>query len=125
MEINEHFAGYLLEAEVEQIESGGIGVENFADGAAGDDANVKIFDKGAETFFAFAEGVGGGALFGDVADDDKSAAAAIEIEKSARQLPGAKQPGFGLKGELDVANFFTFAETGEDFSTANRFRPKV
>jgi hypothetical protein len=125
VKVDEHFAGHLLEAEIEEIESGGIGVEDFADRAAGDDADVKVFDEGAEAFFAFAKGINGAVLIGDVADDDESAAAAVEIEKSARQLPGAKQAGFGLKGEVDVANFLTFAEMKEDFRAARGFRPKI
>ena len=125
MKVDEHFAGHLLEAEIEEIESGGIGVEDLADGTAGNDADVEIFDKGTEAFFAFAKGINGAVLIGDVADDDESAAAAVEIEKSARQLPGAKQAGFGSKGEVDVANFLTFAEMKEDFRAARRFRPKI
>ena len=125
MEIDEHFAGHLLDAEVEEIESGGIGVEDFADGTAGDYANVEIFDKGAEALFTPAQGVNGGPLFGDVTDDHQSAAAAIEIEKGAGHLAGAKQAGFGLKSELDVADLLTFAEVGEDLRAAGGFGPKV
>jgi len=53
VEVDQRFPGYLLDAKFEHVESGGIGVKDFADGAAGDDANVKIFDEGAEAFFAF------------------------------------------------------------------------
>jgi hypothetical protein len=125
VEVDQRFPGYLLDAKFEHVESGGIGVKDFADGAAGDDANVKIFDEGAEAFFAFSEGVGGAALLGDVADDDESAAAAIEVEKGTGKLAGAKMPGFGLERELHVTDFSVFAELRENAGTQGWFDPEI
>src|SRR5580704_4324875 len=125
VEVDQRFPGYLLDAKFEHVESGGIGVKDFADGAAGDDANVKIFDEGAEAFCAFSEGVGGAALLGDVADDDESAAAAIEVEKGTGKLAGAKMPGFGLERELHVTDFSVFAELRENAGTQGWFDPEI
>jgi hypothetical protein len=80
VEVDQRFSGDLFEAQFKQVESRGIGVENFADGAAGNDTDVEVFDEGAESLLAFAKGVDGFALFGDIADDDESAAAAVEFE---------------------------------------------
>jgi len=99
----------LFEAEPEKIKSGGIAIKNFADRAAGNDPNVKIFDKGTEAFFAFAESVSGAAMFGDVAEGDESATAAIDVQKRTGELARAKLAGFGLESELDVPDFFPFA----------------
>ncbi len=86
---------------------------------------MKIFDEGAETFFALSEGVNGGALLGDIADDDQGAAAAIEFEEGAGELAGAKLAGFGLERELDVADFGAFAELRENVGAQAGFCPEI
>ncbi len=87
--------------ETKHFEGGLIGEFDFAVGAVEDNGDVEIANESAETLFAFAEGIQGFALFGDVGErgeDASDVVGGIEfrngVEKGPEDFIGVrKAPG--------------------------------
>lgn len=75
--ISEYFGGGL------------IGEKNRGVGAAQDDADMEIFDEGAEALFIIAKDILGFDSGGDIADNNKGAGTAIEFGDHGGHLTAA------------------------------------
>src|SRR5215471_1600483 len=102
-------AGDLFDGHAEHIQSGGIGILNMGLGVAGYDANMEIFDEGAETLFAIAKRSSGAALFGEIGYGDNYAG---YFTTSVKFGDGADEGPGGVRGaEARDADHLTLHRT--------------
>lgn len=119
------FADYLFEWNADEIDNRLVSEEDARVCVIGDDADMEVLNERAETLLAGAEDVFGFLAGSDIANNDESAGAGIELDEGSGHETDASLPGLGAEVELDVANVAGLGDGSENLGAIRGIDPKT
>src|SRR3974390_329297 len=125
IEILDGLADSAIEGDAENVEDSGVGINDAGVGVVPKNADMKVLDERAEAFFTGAKDFLSFLAIGDVADHDKGAARAFEIEERGRQVAEANFARFFAKAKFNVANKAGLGKLQKHFFTERRIEPEI
>ena len=124
-ELRKEFADRGAIGKVEHAVGSSIGKFNAGIGGVKNNGEVEIADQRAEAFFVGTEEIFGLLALSNVANDDESAALALDVKERDVHQADANTAILGAKKKLDIAGLSGGGKAGQDVIALRGVDPKI
>ena len=125
IELRNGFADDVIERQAKKLKDGRVGVNDAGLRVVRKNADVEIFDEGAEAFLAGTEDFFGFLAVGNIAHHDEGTGSSAVVDERGGHIAEADFAGLFAEAEFGVANEASFGELREDDGALGRIDPEV